>query len=180
MKRSVSDYVCQLAKSCSASTSVAPRTIWSIRISETSERCRPAYQDRIFRVLLGMPSWNRFAVCRFVYDLVLSQASLTICVQLATHFKKIRDPSGARPYLLTPCAPSHAGAIEMDLFSIKSEDLCPMDVTVRCVIICPLMDLMTTVQAEDFRRMTLAAKPSVGEADLARYVQWTEEFGQEG
>ncbi|XXQ29702.1 Vesicle-fusing ATPase [Plasmodiophora brassicae] len=84
-------------------------------------------------------------------------------LQLATHFKKIRDPSGARPYLLTPCAPSHAGAIEMDLFSIKSEDLCPMDVT-----------------AEDFRRMTLAAKPSVGEADLARYVQWTEEFGQEG
>eukprot|EP00474_Spongospora_subterranea_P000208 CRZ00666.1 hypothetical protein [Spongospora subterranea] len=84
-------------------------------------------------------------------------------LQIATHFKKVPDPSGELPYVWSPCTPSDPKATEMDLFSIKNEELHPMDVT-----------------ADDFKKIIISAKASVSEGDLGRYTQWTDEFGQEG
>lgn len=84
-------------------------------------------------------------------------------LQTATHFKKTADPEGKQPYLWTPCSPDDPKAKAMTLMDVKSEELHPMDVSMQ-----------------DFMRVCVSAKPSVGPDDLIRYTKWTEEFGQEG
>ena len=84
-------------------------------------------------------------------------------LQTATHFKKIRDVTGKRPFLWSPCSPADPEGVQMSLMDVPSEDLHPMDVSKR-----------------DFMRVCANAKPSVGPDDLKRYIAWTEEFGQEG
>jgi len=84
--------------------------------------------------------------------------------QTATHFKKI-FPDPARPtfFQYIPCSPGSPGAQEMSIFDIESEQLKPPDVTM-----------------EDFERVLLTAKPSVGPEDLRRQEEWTKQYGQEG
>lgn len=61
---------------------------------------------------------------------------LTACrhpcpVQIATHFKRVKDPDGKQSYLLEPCTPSDSGAIEMNLMDVPSELLKPIDLNAR-------------------------------------------------
>ncbi len=88
--------------------------------------------------------------------------------QVATHFKKVSGPSHDDPNknvddLLTPCAPSDAGAKEMSLNDVPSDKLLPPAVSVQ-----------------DFLKALKTSKPSVSQEDLADYEKFTAEFGQEG
>jgi len=51
-----------------------------------------------------------------------------IC-QMATHFKKVPDPTGAKPFLWEPCSSGDLKAEEMTLMDIPSDQLRPMDIT---------------------------------------------------
>lgn len=82
-------------------------------------------------------------------------------VQDAQHFKKVWN-SNHTNYLYTPCAPHDRDAEEMTLMDIPGEKLAPLDVTMA-----------------DFERVLTRAKPSVGEEDIVRHIEWTEQYGQE-
>lgn len=85
--------------------------------------------------------------------------------QMATHFRKVTDTEGKQAYLLEPCSPGMAGAIEMSLMddNFPSDKLKPLDVTMR-----------------HFEHILTSSKPSVGADDLEQLEKWTEQFGQEG
>ncbi|KAI8915718.1 P-loop containing nucleoside triphosphate hydrolase protein [Gorgonomyces haynaldii] len=72
------------------------------------------------------------------------------------------DPQKMTPHL-TPCSPGDQGAIEKSWMDVGSDELLEPDLTMQ-----------------DFLKCTATARPSVNQADLAQYVKWTEEFGQEG
>mmetsp|Transcript_37900 Transcript_37900/g.60744 ORF Transcript_37900/g.60744 Transcript_37900/m.60744 type:complete len:439 (-) Transcript_37900:288-1604(-) len=87
-------------------------------------------------------------------------------MQTATHFKKNKDPDNKAPYVWLPCSPAEPGAVAMSLMQIPENE-------------------QNYVRAENlklshFLRTLQGAKPSVGKDDIARHIQWTEEFGQEG
>lgn len=88
-------------------------------------------------------------------------------VQLATHFKTVNAPSRADPNVivphLTPCSPGDPNAIEKSWNDVGSDELMEPELTVA-----------------DFLKSAMSARPSVNQNDLAQYVKWTEEFGQEG
>jgi vacuolar protein-sorting-associated protein 4 len=88
-------------------------------------------------------------------------------VQLATHFKKVegksrKDPETTQIYF-TPCSPGDPAAIEKSWDDVGGDELMEPELTVA-----------------DFLKSTASARPSVNQDDLAQYVKWTEEFGQEG
>jgi len=83
--------------------------------------------------------------------------------QVATHFKKINDPTGAQPFVYQPCSPADKEAEEKTVWDIPSDKLSPMDVTMR-----------------HFEAVIHTAKASVNRDDLAQFEDWTKQFGQEG
>jgi len=88
-------------------------------------------------------------------------------VQNATHFKKILAPDRKNkevmiPYL-TPCSPGDLEAQPMTWMEIKGEELFE-----------PL------VSKKHFKQSVASTRPSVNKNDLAKYENWTKEFGQEG
>jgi len=83
--------------------------------------------------------------------------------QLATHFKKVKDPENKHPYLWEPCSAGERNAVEMDLMQIPSELLRPVDLSIR-----------------HFEAAIRSTKPSVSPEDLERQIEWTRQFGQEG
>jgi len=83
--------------------------------------------------------------------------------QMATHFKKVPDPSGKQQFLWEPCSSGDPKASEMNLMDIESELLKPIDITKK-----------------HFKKALKSAKPTVGKEDLARFEEWTKQFGQEG
>ncbi len=83
--------------------------------------------------------------------------------QIATHFRQVADPTGEHPFLWEPCPPSAKGAVEMDLYSIGPGQLKPLDTTIQ-----------------HFEHAVRSTKPSVGQGDLARFEDWTRQYGQEG
>ena len=87
-------------------------------------------------------------------------------MQQATHFKKIPDPKGEMDYIIVPCSSGDKKGKKMKLMEIPDKD-------------------QDKVRAEDlklahFMRVIKNVKPSVGQADIKRHIDWTEEFGQEG
>jgi len=86
-------------------------------------------------------------------------------LQSATHFKAVPHPEkGGQGWV--PCSPMDPQAQPMTLMSIPAEQ--------RDRVIClPLSNA-------DFLRVVTKSKPSVGQEDIDRHVQWTNEFGQEG
>ncbi len=65
--------------------------------------------------------------------------------------------------LWTPCSPGDAGAVEKTWMDVDGSKLLP-----------PLATL------HDFLRSIESTKPSVNHEDVAKQMQWTQEFGQEG
>lgn len=83
--------------------------------------------------------------------------------QSATHFKKVKDPTGAQPFLWEACSPGERGAVEMSLYDIDTEKLKPNDVS-----------------DTHFLKALQQTKPSVGQGDLIKFEEWTQQFGQDG
>eukprot|EP00927_Polykrikos_kofoidii_P016192 TRINITY_DN17283_c0_g1_i1.p1 TRINITY_DN17283_c0_g1~~TRINITY_DN17283_c0_g1_i1.p1 ORF type:complete len:478 (-),score=101.65 TRINITY_DN17283_c0_g1_i1:92-1375(-) len=82
----------------------------------------------------------------------------------AKTFRRITkaDETGKMRQYWCPCEPGDAGAVEMALMQVPSDEL-----------------LEPEVLAEDFEIAVEKAKPSVNKADLMRYTEWTEQFGTE-
>lgn len=72
------------------------------------------------------------------------------------------DPTVNTPHL-TPCSPGDPDAIEKSWTDVGSDELLEPDLVLA-----------------DFLKSAMNSRPSVNQADLAQYVKWTEEFGQEG
>eukprot|EP00457_Paulinella_chromatophora_P008031 gb/GEZN01008058.1/.p1 GENE.gb/GEZN01008058.1/~~gb/GEZN01008058.1/.p1 ORF type:complete len:435 (+),score=75.04 gb/GEZN01008058.1/:59-1363(+) len=83
--------------------------------------------------------------------------------QGATHFKKVKDPSGKEAYLLEPCSPGDPQAQELNLMQVPGNLLKPPEMSLR-----------------DLRKAMSNAKTSVGKEDLERFDSWTKDFGLEG
>lgn len=73
---------------------------------------------------------------------------------------EIDDPDFIK---LTPCDEKDVGAIRIGLYDLASEELKVPDVTMR-----------------DFQLVLKHAKGSVAEDELTKFIEWTEEFGEEG
>lgn len=89
-------------------------------------------------------------------------------VQTATHFKRITGPSPMDPNLivsdlLTPCSPGDKGAIEMSWTDVPGDKL-------KEPIICMM----------DMQQALLRNKASVSPSDLARFDDFTNDYGQQG
>lgn len=85
--------------------------------------------------------------------------------QVATHFKKVADPSGKQEFLWEPCSSGDPSTSkkEIALWDIPGEKL-------KAVDLIP----------QHFMNVVANAKPSVAPEDLVRQVEWTEMFGLEG
>jgi vacuolar protein-sorting-associated protein 4 len=83
--------------------------------------------------------------------------------QVATHFKKVKDPTGTYDCLYEPCSSGEKNAIEMTLYDVPSGQLQPIPVSMRA-----------------FQQALLNAKPTVGQNDLQRFEDWTKTYGQDG
>jgi len=82
----------------------------------------------------------------------------------ATHFKRIPNPNADGPrQLWLVCSPGDPYAEELTLDKINPEELCEPPVTIS--------DMLAALATQ---------KPTVGEADLALHIKFTQEFGQEG
>ncbi len=89
-------------------------------------------------------------------------------VQTATHFKQVSGPSPVDPEvivndLLTPCGPRDRGAIEMNWMTVPGDKLQE-----------PLVTL------GDFMKSLQNTRPTVNTADLKKFEDFTQDFGQEG
>ena len=89
-------------------------------------------------------------------------------VQIATHFKKVRDPKPSDPTqvvddLYTPCSPSDPCAIQMTWMKIPEDKL-----------------LVRQNNFTDFKTVLAHIRPTVNESDLKQFVKFTEDFGQKG
>ncbi len=89
-------------------------------------------------------------------------------VQTATHFKRVSGISPVEPFvqvedLFTPCSPGDADAIEMNWEKIPNGKL-----------------LIPKVSKRDYLAAVQSTKPTVNQADLKKYEEWTNEFGSEG
>lgn len=86
----------------------------------------------------------------------------------ATHFKRVSGPSPTDDKviihdLLTPCSPGEPGAIEMNWEQVSNEKL-----------------LVPSVTASDMLKALNNSKPSVKKEDLAKFEEYTRNFGTEG
>lgn len=89
-------------------------------------------------------------------------------VQLATHWKTISGPCRLNSKqvvsgLFTPCSPGDPQARELHWADVPADKLLEPSVTMR--------DMMNALASQ---------KPTVSDADLRKYEQFTAEFGQEG
>lgn len=86
----------------------------------------------------------------------------------ATHFKKVSGPSPTDKNvivhdLLTPCSPGEPGAMEMSWEKVPTDKL-----------------LEPTVTLSDMLKALANSKPSSGKADLAKFEEFTQNYGSEG
>ena len=81
-------------------------------------------------------------------------------LQLATHFKKVKDDTNQLDFCYQPCSPNDNQAIEMSLMDIKDGNrLKPLDLNIH-----------------HFANALKNTKHSVGQDDLQRFDQWTSEL----
>ncbi|KAI9206679.1 P-loop containing nucleoside triphosphate hydrolase protein [Polychytrium aggregatum] len=88
-------------------------------------------------------------------------------VQQATHFKPVMAPGRDNPsdikQYFTPCSPGDPQAQPMTWMEISGEQLLEPSLTIS-----------------DFVKAVQNGRKSVNDADVKRYIEWTEEFGQDG
>lgn len=82
-------------------------------------------------------------------------------IQQATHFKPVIDKDGNEK--LTPCSPGDSGAKEMSWMDIGTDELKEPDLTIK-----------------DFIKSIKSNRPTVNSADIAKHIEFTNDFGQEG
>ena len=93
-------------------------------------------------------------------------------MQSTQHFKKVPNPENTntfpKDFIWVPCNPNDASPYkkEMCLMDIPTEEQSKVSVQ-------PL-------ELNDFLSVLINSRPSVGKDDLNRYIEWTNEFGQEG
>ena len=91
-----------------------------------------------------------------------AQGMITPCEQYPNCPRCVPDLSGTSPELLRrPCA--SCGAVRMTLYEVPSDRL-----------------KVPPVTFQDFLKALRRGRSSVAQEELTRFVQWTEEFGQEG
>eukprot|EP01084_Bolivina_argentea_P290674 499352_1 len=80
-------------------------------------------------------------------------------MQTATHFKKCKDPDNLVDYIWLPCTPATSGSKKMSLMEIPDEE----------------QDFVRAeaLKLAHFLRTLRDAKPSVGEEDIKRHIDWT-------
>lgn len=86
-------------------------------------------------------------------------------LQQATHFRRMRgvDPQGRMvDDLWEPCSPGAQGAEKKTLMDVEPSKLATPKITFA-----------------DFEKSLRTSRPSVNQADLVKYVEWTKEFGQD-
>ncbi|KKF94369.1 Vacuolar protein sorting-associated protein 4 [Ceratocystis platani] len=81
-------------------------------------------------------------------------------IMQATHFKELTIDGKRR---LTPCSPGDPEAREMTYNDIESDEL-----------------LAPHVEVKDFRMALKDSHPTVAQDDVAKQIEWTNEFGSEG
>ena len=89
-------------------------------------------------------------------------------VQSATHFKQVSGADPSEPStivndLYTPCGPRDHGAIEMNWMKVPGDKLLEPKITIG-----------------DFLRSLQNTRPTVNNADLKQFEDFTADFGQEG
>jgi len=87
-------------------------------------------------------------------------------MQSATHFRQIPHPEKPGQQALIPCPWNAQGAQEMSLMEIPAN--------MRANV------LVTSLSMADFLKVMETANGSVGQEDIDRHIEWTNEFGQEG
>ena len=85
--------------------------------------------------------------------------------QEATHFQTVRQPDGQDGYM--PCSPGAPGAFAATLESL-------VDAGYSRQVVPP------PISRGDFERVLVRARPTVSEADLEVYNDFTREFGEKG
>jgi len=83
--------------------------------------------------------------------------------QIASHFRKTKDPQDSNNYLYEPCSPSDPKAEEMTVMEVPDQKLLPPSVSMN-----------------HFEAVIKNSKCSVSPDDLERFEDWTKQFGQEG
>jgi len=87
-------------------------------------------------------------------------------MQAATHFRKIQDAANKNDYVWVPCKSNDSGAKAMKLLEFPENEQAKVQ--------------ESPLNINHFLRILENAKPSVGKDDIQRYVDWTNEFGQDG
>lgn len=82
-------------------------------------------------------------------------------IQMATHFKQVTTADGLVKY--TPCSPGDPGATEMNWMQLGTDELEEPPLTVK-----------------DFIKAVKSTRPTVNQADIAKQIEFTNDFGQEG
>lgn len=135
----------------------ARKTMFKIHIGNTPNNLTEEHFTRLAERTEGFSGSDISVVVRdALYEPVRT-------CQLATHFKKVRDPEGKQEFLWEPCSPGDPQAEEKDLMSIDSEQLRPIDVS-----------------HEHFEAAVSNSKPTVGPDDLIKQEEWTKQYGSEG
>lgn len=86
-------------------------------------------------------------------------------IQMATHFKPVQCTSedGSVTTKYTPCSPGDVGATEMNWMTLGTDELEEPPLTVK-----------------DFIKAVKSTRPTVNQSDIAKQIDFTNDFGQEG
>nr|CAG8433184.1 15328_t:CDS:10 [Entrophospora candida] len=86
-------------------------------------------------------------------------------VQTATHFRYVTDVTGDNEpkRMLIPCSPGHPDAKEMTWMDVKSDELKEPELVEK-----------------DFIKAIRNTRPTVNNSDIEQYLNFTNDFGQEG
>lgn len=82
--------------------------------------------------------------------------------QQAVFFKQVGVNKSGGP-IWTPCSPSEPGATKVDKMKLSGDDI-----------------KKNTISLDDFFKAVYNTKPTVSKDDLAKYEQWTKEYGIDG
>ena len=137
----------------------ARASMFKIHLGDTPNSLAAAEYEELGRQTEGF-SGSDIAVV--VKDVLMQPVRKT---QDATHFKKVRIDGGEE--MLEPCSAGEPGAFAATLQTLADRGLAER--------VHP-----PTITYRDFEKVLLRARPTVSPNDLQSYLQFTQEFGEEG